>query len=94
MASEKDMVAMRKKMIMMSDEDEMISLALKDFKARCYSTERIQNLSYVFTTDKGRYKLFDAAFPYVYDPANYSQLERLLNEDYYIKRFHALVNKN
>ena len=94
MATEKDMVAMRKKMIMMADEDEMIALALKDFKSRCYSTERIQNLSYVFTTDKGRYKLFDAAFPYVYDPSNFTQLERLLNEDYYIKRFRALVNQN
>ncbi len=94
MATEKDMVAMRKKMIMMADEDEMIALALKDFKARCYSAERIQNLSYVFTTDKGRYKLFDAAFPYVYDPSNFEQLERLLNDDYYIKRFRALVNKN
>ncbi len=94
MASEKDMVAMRKKMIMITDEDEMIAIALKDFKSRCYSAERIQNLSYVFTTDKGRYKLFDAAFPYVYDPSNFPQLERLLNDDYYINRFRALVNKN
>ena len=93
MASEKDMVAMRKKMIMMADEDEMVALALKDFKQRCYSTERIQNMSYVFTTDKGRYKLFDAAFPYVYDPSNFPQLERLLNEEYYINRFRALINK-
>jgi hypothetical protein len=94
MASEKDMVSMRKKMIMITDEDEMITIALKDFKSRCYSTERIQNLSYVFTTDKGRYKLFDAAFPYVYDPSNFPLLERLLNDDYYINRFRALVNKN
>jgi len=93
MATDKDMVAMRKKMVMMTDEDEMISAALRDIKSKCYTTERIQNLSYVFTTDKGRYKLFDAAHPYVYDPTNYVQLERLLNQDYYINRFRALINQ-
>jgi len=93
MATDRDMVAMRKKMVMMTDEDEMISAALRDIKSKCYTTERIQNLSYVFTTDKGRYKLFDAAHPYVYDPTNYVQLERLLNQDYYINRFRALINQ-
>ncbi len=91
MATEKDMVAMRKKMIMMADEDAMIAAAVRDIKTRCYSTERLQNLSYVFTTDKSRYKLFDAAYPYVYDPANYGLLERLLNDTYYIDRFKALI---
>jgi len=78
---------------LMADEDEMIATALRDIKSKCYTTERIQNLSYVFTTDKGRYKLFDAAHPYVYDPTNYVQLERLLNQDYYINRFRALINQ-
>jgi hypothetical protein len=91
MATEKDLGAVRKKMVGIRDEDEMVGVALKDFKARCYTTEQVKALCFVFTREEGRYKLIDAAYPYVYDPAVYGQLESLLSDKYFIHRFKALI---
>jgi hypothetical protein len=93
MATEKDLGAVRKKMVGIRDEDEMVAVALKDFKARCYTTEQVKAICFVFTREEGRYKLLDAAYPYVYDPANFGQLESLLSDKYFIYRFNALIQK-
>jgi hypothetical protein len=93
MATEKDMQALRRKMVNIPDEDDMVSAALKDVKLRCYTTEQVKALSVVFTRQEGKYKLIDAVYPYVYDPANYGELEPLLTDKYFIHRFRALVQQ-
>jgi hypothetical protein len=93
MATEKDLAAVRKKMVGIKDEDEMVLAALRDFKQRCYTTEQVKTISYVFTREEGKYKLIDAAYPYIYDPANYGQLETLLKDKYFIYRFKALTSR-
>ncbi len=90
-ASEKDLAGLRKRMVPLKDEDDMVTLALKDFKQKCYTTEQVRNLSFVFVRDEGRYKLLDAAYPYVYDPDNFITMESLLSDPYFIHRFRALV---
>jgi hypothetical protein len=90
-ASDKDLAALRKRMVPLKDEDVMVALALKDFKAKCYTTEQVRNISFVFVRDEGRYKLLDAAYSYVYDPDNFSSMESLLNDPYFIHRFKALI---
>ena len=89
-ATDEDLVKLRKKVITKRDEDEMVMIALKEFKTKCYSTEKIRNLSYIFLTEKGKYSLLDAAYPYVYDPGNFRQLNELFTDTYYINRFQAL----
>jgi hypothetical protein len=93
MASEKDLQALRKRILGISDEDDMVSAALKDFKQRCYTTEQVRALSFVFLRQEGKYKLIDAVYPHIYDPANYGQLEALLTDKYFIHRFRALVQE-
>jgi Domain of unknown function (DUF4476) len=83
--------ALRRRMVGLRDEDDMISLALKDFKQKCYTSDQVKTISFVFVREEGRYKLLDAAYPYVYDPDNYVVLESLLNEPYFIYRFKALI---
>ena len=90
-SSEKDVSALRRRMVGLKDEDDMISLALKDFKQKCYTSDQVKTISFVFVREEGRYKLLDAAYPYVYDPDNYVELESLLNEPYFIYRFKALI---
>jgi Domain of unknown function (DUF4476) len=92
-SSEKDLAGLRKRMVPLKDEDDMVMLALKDFKQKCYTTEQVRNLTFVFVRDEGRYKLLDAAYPYVYDPDNFSAMESLLSDPYFIHRFRALVKK-
>jgi hypothetical protein len=93
MAAEKDLQALRRKMVNIPDEDDMVSAALKDAKLRCYTTAQVKALSVVFTRQEGKYKLIDAVYPYVYDPANYGELEPLLTDKYFIHRFRALVQQ-
>jgi hypothetical protein len=93
MATQADMRALRKKMVAISDEDEMVMAALKDIKFRCYTTIQVRDICAVFTRDEGRYKLIDAAYPYVYDPSQYETLEFLLTDKYFVHRFKALIEK-
>ena len=69
----------------------MIAVARKTFKSTCFSTEQIKNLSVLFLKDDGRYKFFDAAYPFVYDTQNFSSLQQLLTDPYFIDRFKAMI---
>jgi hypothetical protein len=91
MASEKDMLNLRKKVLRLKTEEEMLELTLKDIRSKCYSVDMLQNTSYVFVSDRMRYSLFESALPYIFDPANYSKLERLLTSEEYINRFRELI---
>jgi hypothetical protein len=91
MATEQDMLSLRKKVLRQKTEEDMLSLTIKDIRSKCYSVDMLQGTSYVFVTDKMRYSLLEQAYPFVYDPANYSKLERLLTTDEYINRFRDLI---
>ncbi len=91
MASEKDMLNLRKKVLRQKTEEEMLELTLKDIKSKCYSVDMLQSTSYVFVSDKMRYSLFEGAYAYIYDPSSYSKLERLLSTEEYINRFRDLI---
>jgi hypothetical protein len=90
-ATDKDLTALKRRILTIKEETDMVSAALKEFKQKCYNTDQIKNISFVFLTDEGKYKLMDAAYPFVYDPASFSNLESLLNDSYYINRFKALL---
>ncbi|PWT96751.1 MAG: hypothetical protein C5B52_14985 [Bacteroidetes bacterium] len=92
-AGSDDLDQTRKKMISKTEEDDMIAVALKAFKQKCFTVDQVKILSYVFLKDPGKYKLFDVAFPYVSDPSNFQILENQLSDSYYINRFRALVQK-
>ena len=91
MATEQDFLKIRKKMTSQKSDDQMVEVAKKFFKEKCYSTEQIKNLSVLFLKDEGKYKLFDAAYPYVYDTPQYKQLENQLSDQYVISRFRAMI---
>ena len=69
----------------------MISVARKAFKSNCFSTEQIKNLSVLFLKEDGRYRFFDAAYPFVYDSQNFSSLQSQLTDEYLINRFKAMI---
>lgn len=91
MVSEKDMLNLRKKVLRQKTEEDMLAMTLKDIKSKCYNVDMLQSASYVFVSDKMRYSLLEQAYPFVYDPANYTKLERLLTTDEYINRFRDLI---
>lgn len=92
-ANEDDFMKIRKKMVAEDNDDDMVAAARKIFKTKCFTTEQIKNLGVLFLKDEGRYKFFDAAYPFVSDTDNFASLEAQLTEDYYINRFKAMVRR-
>lgn len=90
-ANEKDFFSLRKKMVSTEDTDEMINIAKKMFRDKCFSTEQVRNLCVLFLDDEGRYQFLDEAYRYTSDPANFRQLGDLIKDSYYLKRFNAML---
>ncbi len=92
-ATNKDFLRLRKKMAAETDNDKMIEVARKYFRSKCFTTDQIRNLSYLFLNDEGKYKFFDAAYPFASDSNEYHTLESQLKDAYYINRFRAMIHK-
>ncbi len=90
-ATEKDFFSLRKKMVANDDVSEMILVAKKTFKEKCFSTSQVGNLCVLFLDDPSRYNFLDQVYEYTYDWQNYKQLADLLKDQYYIRRFNALL---
>ena len=93
LASNSDFLKIRKRMAAEKDNDAMVFAAKRVFKTKCFSTEQIRNLSFLFLSDEGRYMFFDAAYPYTSDAERYPTLISQLSDEYYINRFKALIQK-
>ncbi len=90
-ATTDDVVKTRKKMAQANNEEEMVQIAKKIFRQKCYSVEQIKNLSILLESDKGKYSFFDAVYPRVSDSQNYASLQNQLKDTYYINRFKAML---
>ena len=75
-----------------NSNDGMVQVAKKVFRTKCFSTEQIRNLSFLFLTDEGKYMFFDAAYAFTSDSDQYQLLKSQLKDDYYIKRFDAMIH--
>jgi hypothetical protein len=91
LASEDDFLKLRKKMVAEANDDDMVDVARKIFRTKCFTTLQIKNLCVLFLNDEGRYKFFDAAYPFVSDSFNFGSLEALLTDTYFISRFKAMI---
>ena len=90
-AGESDFLKLRKNMAAKTNDDDMVDEAKKYFKTKCFTTTQLKNISTLFLTDSGKYKFFDAAYPYVSDIDNFSSLQSELKDDYYVNRFKAML---
>jgi hypothetical protein len=92
-ASENDFFKLRRNMAAKNSDDSMVGEAKKAFKSKCFTTEQIRNLGTLFLTSAGKYQFFDAAYLHVTDREKFESLESEIKDDYYLKRFKALVGK-
>ncbi len=88
-----DFLKLRKKMAAENNDDDMVAVATKFFKTKCFTTEQIKNLCVLFLNDQGKYKFFDAAYPYVSDTYNFKNLQGLLTDNYFINRFKSMLRQ-
>jgi hypothetical protein len=92
-ASSNDFFKLRKNMASENTDDGMVDEAKKVFKSKCFATDQIKNLSALFLTSAGKYQFFDAAYLHVSDQENFSSLESEIKDEYYLKRFKALIGE-
>lgn len=90
-ASDEDFLKLRKKMAAEQNEESMFKLAKKYFKSKCFSTEQVKNLATLFLNDQAKYNFLDIAYPFVSDSSNFSSLQNLLTDEYFISRFKAMI---
>lgn len=90
-ATEDDFLKLRKTMAAQIGNNDMIYEARKTFKTKCFTSNQIRFLSYLFLTDEGRYQFFDAAYPHVADPDGFTALLKELNDPYFVNRFKAML---
>jgi hypothetical protein len=90
-ADNEDFLRLRKKMASENNKEDMIKVARKAFKTRCFSTAQIKDLSFLFLTDEGKYMFFDAAYPHTSDSDQFNSLEAQLRDPYYKTRFEAMI---
>lgn len=93
LAKESDFLKLRKNMAAANNDDKMLTVAKKTFRNICFTTEQIRNLSMLFLTPEGKYRLFDEAYPHTSDPEQFTQLQSEIKDEYYSKRFKALISK-
>lgn len=90
-AEEQDFFQLRKQMAAAENDEDMIDVAKKAFKQKCFTTVQVKNLSVLFLTDQGKYNFFDTAYNYVLDPANFPSLQSEIKDEYYSNRFRAML---
>lgn len=90
-ADETDFFKLRKAMASAEGDDEMIAEAKRYFKLKCFTTDRIKNLSTLFLNDEGKYNFFDAAYKYVINKTEFGMLQNELKDEYYVNRFKAMI---
>ena len=92
-ADEKDFFTLRKKMAAEEGVDEMILIAKKAMREKCFTTTQVRNLSVLFLTDADRYQFLDASYAFTFDAYQYDTLLDLLKDTYYVQRFRAMIRK-
>jgi Domain of unknown function (DUF4476) len=92
-ATDDDFFRLRKIMASFISDDDMIMTAKRSFKLKCFTTEQVKNLSFLFLKDEARYHFLDTAYPFVFDTENFGTLETLLTDSYYINRFKAMIRQ-
>ncbi|MBA2249421.1 MAG: DUF4476 domain-containing protein [Chitinophagaceae bacterium] len=92
-ATDDDFLKLRKKMAAENGDEDMVKVAKKVFKTKCFTTEQVKNLTALFLKDDGKYMFLDASYPYVSDSHNFPALQSQLSDEYYITRFKAMMRK-
>lgn len=91
LAADADFFQLRKVMAAAETDDDMIYEARKACKTKCFSVTQIKNLSTMFLNEEGKYKFFDAVYSCTSDIEKFSSLETELKDEYFIKRFRAML---
>jgi hypothetical protein len=87
LAVESDYNRVRRAMSSETSDDKMIQAAADNYKNRCYTTEQIRKLGFLFVSEQSRCNFFIAAKPHIYDLLAYASLESLFTSPAILEQF-------
>lgn len=87
LAGEADYNRVRRAMSSETSDDKMIQAATDNYKNRCYTTEQIRKLGFLFVSEQSRCNFFIAAKPHIYDLPAYASLETLFTSPAILEQF-------
>lgn len=91
MISDNELDKVKRKMFVQGNDNDMVQTALKYLKNKCITTDQVKMLGNIFSSDDGRYSLYDALYKNVYDYGNYANLESQIIDPYYKRRFESML---
>lgn len=91
LAGDGDFFRLRRNMAARDSDEGMLAEARKAFRNACFTTEQIRNLGALFLDAEGRYRFFEAARPFVADPAHFQSLREELKEASAQEKFDRLT---
>ncbi|HEV2478382.1 MAG TPA: hypothetical protein VGS79_01910 [Puia sp.] len=91
-ATDFDVDRLRVRMLQSGKDEDRITVARKAFKVKCFYTRQIRALSEVFTSDAGKFRFFEAAWPFAADE-HFHELSDLLSDPVYNNKFKAMTHQ-
>lgn len=73
------------------NEYSMVETFNKNIRNTCLSAEQIRAFAQLIDTDEYRYRLLETAYVHTYETGKFVALQDLLKDDYYKKRFSAML---
>ena len=86
-----DIDKLKRKMFVQRNDNDMVQVAIKYVNDRCITTEQVKTLGNLFSSDDGRYNLYDALYKKTYDYGNYPALETQILDPHYKRRFESML---
>ncbi len=93
-ATNDDFYRVRLDMAAATTDDAMILAGKKFFKMKCYSTDQIKNLGFLFLAEGSRFRFFESAKPFISDAENYPSLQLQFTQAEWIEKFRASAKTN
>lgn len=93
-AEAKDIKALQRKILGLTDPTQQITLVVKAFKEKCFNCKQAMDLGWMLTDELTRLKMFQAIKSLVMDPEQFYQLESVFMKDENVRAFRQLSGKN
>jgi hypothetical protein len=91
-ASDIDVDKLKLRLQKIARDDDKILEARKTFRVKCFSTAQVRAIVGVFTTDAGKFRFLETAYPFVSDDA-FRELSDLLTDPIYAGKFKIMTGQ-
>jgi Domain of unknown function (DUF4476) len=90
-ASDEDMIYLRSAILNAKSDQEKIAVASGGFALKCFTVAQVRQLASIFTSDKTRYRLMDAARMHIADREHFPELADMYTDKNFQRKFLALA---